>query len=61
MCKYPKRMMISLNPEWEPKLNKLKKEKFYNSSKAEMFRYLIKIGLEALKDENTINDLQTTK
>ena len=56
MALYQKRAMISLRPEWEPELEKLKKEKFYNTTQAEMFRYLIRLGLNSLKNDadNTI-------
>ena len=32
-------------------LDKLKKEKFYNDTQAEMFRYIIGRGLASLKDD----------
>ena len=51
-----KRIMVTLMPEWEDALDKLKKDKFYNDSQASMFRYLISLGLEKLqedKDEQT--------
>ena len=41
MSTYVKRAMITLLPEWEPALDKLKKERFYNDSQAEMLRYVI--------------------
>lgn len=40
--------MITLLPEWEPALDKLKKERFYNDSQAEMLRYVIGMGLKSL-------------
>ena len=49
MANSSKRTMITLRPEWEPELEQLKKERFYNETQAEMFRYLISLGLEALK------------
>lgn len=52
MSMYPKRMMITLLPEWEPVLDQLKKEKFYNDTKSAMFRYIIALGLASLKAEN---------
>lgn len=44
-----KRTMITLLPEWEAPLDKLKKEKFYNDSQAEMLRYVIGLGLASIK------------
>ena len=64
MALYQKRAMISLRPEWEPDLEKLKKEKFYNTTQAEMFRYLIRLGLNSLKndaDKMCIRDSVTTE
>ena len=43
MSTLKKRAIFTLCPEWEPKLDKLKKERFYNNTKAEMFRYLINL------------------
>lgn len=51
MATYSKRAMVTLRPEWEPELDRLKKEQFYNDTQAEMFRYLISLGLNALKYE----------
>ena len=58
MNSFPKRAVITLLPEWEPILNKLKKEKFYNCTRAEMFRYIISRGLKAIKEnrEDLDND-----
>lgn len=53
MATYSKRAMVTLRPEWEPELDRLKKEQFYNDTQAEMFRYLISLGLNALKAEQT--------
>jgi hypothetical protein len=44
-----KRTMITLRPEWEPELDQLKKDQFYNEPQAEMYRQLIRLGLDALK------------
>ena len=49
MSMYPKRAMVTLQPEWAPMLDQLKKERFYNDTRAEMFRYIIGRGLETLK------------
>lgn len=51
MPMYPKRAMVTLLPEWEPELDKLKKERFYNDTQAEMFRYIIGRGLDSIKGE----------
>lgn len=51
MATYSKRAMISLRPEWVPELDRLKKERFYNDTKAEMFRYLIGLGLSSVKND----------
>ena len=53
MATYSKRAMVTLRPEWEPELDRLKKERFYNDTQAEMFRYLISLGLNALKAEQS--------
>ena len=45
MSTYNKRAMVTLQPEWEPILDQLKKERFYNASQAEMLRYVIGTGL----------------
>ena len=51
MSMYPKRAMVTLEPEWMPVLDQLKKEQFYNDTRAEMFRYIISLGLATLKTE----------
>lgn len=50
MSTYSKRTTVTLRPEWEPMLNKLKKDRFYNESKSEMIRYIIGVGLASLED-----------
>ena len=56
MATLKKRAIITLRPEWEPKLDKLKKEQFYNDTKAEMFRYLIGLGMNSLeKDKKEVD------
>ncbi|WP_423734588.1 hypothetical protein [Bacillus cereus] len=47
-----KRLSLTLLPEWEEELDELKREKFYTSSKAEMLRYLISLGLKTSKELN---------
>lgn len=51
MSMYPKRAMVTLLPEWEPVLNKLKEERFCNDTQAEMFRYIIGRGVASIKGE----------
>jgi hypothetical protein len=48
--------MVTLKPEWEPELDQLKKEQFYNKTQSEMFRYIISRGLEVLKAEKAEKD-----
>ena len=50
MATTKKRLTLTLLPEWEPALNKLKKEKFFNKSFSEMLRYLIELGLKQVKE-----------
>lgn len=58
MSMYPKRAMVTLLPEWEPVLDKLKQEQFYNDTQAEMFRYIIGRGLASIKDEKAAKGKQ---
>lgn len=51
MSLYSKRTMITLLPEWESQLDKLKREQFYKETQAEMFRYIIGRGLKAIESE----------
>lgn len=44
-----KRAMISLPPEWEAEIAETKKECFYDKSYAEMYRHLIRTGLDLIK------------
>ena len=53
---YVKKTMITLQPEWEPELERLKKDQFYNETQAEMFRYIISRGLEVLKKEKAAKE-----
>lgn len=43
------RTSVTLLPEWEEELRKLKQERFYDKSKSELIRYLIQLGLEETK------------
>lgn len=56
MATYAKRTMVTLRPEWELELDQLKKEQFYNETRAEMFRYIIACGLDTLKTEKTAKE-----
>ena len=51
MATYSKRALVTLRPEWESDLAQLKKERFYGKTQAEMFRYLISLGLGVLTAE----------
>ncbi len=46
-----KRFTISITPDIEQGLNKLKKEQFYDKAQSEMVRYLIKLGLNFVSSE----------
>jgi hypothetical protein len=48
-----KRTSVSLLPEWNNDLKKLKKEQFYDKTHSEMLRHLIKLGLLASKNSST--------
>ena len=45
------RVLVTIPPEWEKDFDNLKKEKFYNESKAEMLRYILQKGISAIKKE----------
>lgn len=45
-----KRISVTILPEWEKELNKLKKEKFYDKPRAELLRFLIEQGLKRAKE-----------
>lgn len=51
-----KRVMVTLLSEWEQELDQLKQEQFYNDTQAEMFRYIIARGLDALKQEKAAKE-----
>lgn len=44
-----KRLSVTILPEWEKELDRLKKEKFYDKPTSELLRYLIKEGLRSSK------------
>lgn len=56
MSMYSKRAMVTLLPEWEPQLSKLKQELFFNDTQSAMFRYIISRGLAALEAERAGNE-----
>ena len=47
----PNRFSVSIPPELEPEITDLKRTQFYNKSKADLIRHLLKKGLEAEKRE----------
>lgn len=46
-----RRFMVSLTPEIDAELKKLKKKEFYDKTQSEMVRYLISLGLSEKKKE----------
>ena len=56
MPMYLKCVIVTLLPEWEPMLDQLKKERFYNDTQAEMFRYIISRGLASFEAEKTAKE-----
>ena len=50
------RLSLSIPVELLPQLDAVKKEKFYNETKAEMYRFLIKSGLEVVSKEQKNQD-----
>lgn len=53
MATFTKKTIVNIRPEWEPQLDQLKRERFYRDTQAEMFRYLIRLGLEVTNQQNT--------
>ncbi len=51
-----KRFTVSVTPDIEQSLDKLKKEQFYNTTQSEMVRYLIKLGLRSISKNNYLTD-----
>lgn len=45
------RAIFSLRPEWRTDLDRLKQEQFYDVSYAEMYRQLLRLGIEAAKKQ----------
>ena len=50
-----KRLSITLQPEWEPVMDKLKKDKFYDKPYSNVIRHLIELGLKAVKALTMLN------
>ncbi len=50
----PKRIMITLQPEWEPMLKRLKQEQFKDVTQTQMLRHIIELGLESAKSEQPV-------
>lgn len=48
----PRRFSISLPPELQPALQKLKQEQFFDKSQTEMLMHIIRLGLEAAKGKH---------
>lgn len=48
MAAKSKRAMVSVPEEWEPEISRVKQSVFYNETKAEMYRQLIRLGLDTL-------------
>lgn len=50
MSVYSKRTVVVPEPEWEPALERLRREKFPRCSRSAMLRYLIARGLDASRE-----------
>lgn len=48
-----KRIMITIPPDLAEEIQSLKKEKFYDKSYAEMYRQIIRTGLECVQKSKT--------
>jgi len=48
-----KRVMVSVSPELEQKLDIIKKKWFYNKPYSEVFRYIFSRGLKAAREAET--------
>ena len=48
-----KRIMITIPPDLEAEIQSLKKEKFYDKPYAEMYRQIIRTGLECVQKSKT--------
>lgn len=46
---YPKRVVLTIPYEWGVILDRIKKDKFFNSSRSDMLRYILSRGLNSIK------------
>ena len=46
---------VTVPEEWEKDLDSLKKDEFYDKTRADMLRYLIKLGLEESKKDKDLD------
>lgn len=53
-----KRLSISIPKELELDLDRLKKEQFYKEPQSEMLRYLLRLGIQANKEQVENNNLE---
>lgn len=53
MIVYRHKINVPFLPEWDVEVEKLQKEKFPQGTKAELFRYLIQLGLHAAREDKT--------
>ncbi len=42
------RLSVTIEPEWKPFLETLKRTQFYDKSYAKMWRHIIKMGMDAI-------------
>lgn len=47
-----KRFMLTVAPEMERTLDELKQKMFYNKSYSEMYRYILEVGMSAIKSSD---------
>lgn len=45
------RVLVTIPKELEQEFDKLKRDKFYNESRAEMLRYILQKGIASIKKE----------
>ena len=50
-----KRVMVSITPELEKGLDRLKREQFYDKPYAEVYRYVFSLGLKAAQEKKEHN------
>ena len=48
-----KRFTVTIAPDIDPELRKLKQEQFFDKSQTEMLMHIIRLGLEAAKESAT--------